>query len=184
MFMAAVERWRSRGKHVSRRVHSRVTLPAVVDVPSEVLAALREFNDDLDVYILPDGRVWLLKREADKPRIKEGQKLLQQAKDLGDYSDLEAAHLMAEGWSLLGELTFHEGTSVGAMLRHAQMTLYATTKQIEADQLRRKLIADGTTGRMEAAALMVDRVQSFAKSDHARAYRGRQVFSYKKGMTV
>ncbi len=169
--------WRGTGRTLGRTLRSRVTLPAVGQVPSEVLQALREFHPDLDTYVLPDGRVWLLKYEPGQPRIREGQKLLQQAKELDEYSDLEAAHLMAEGWSLLGELSYHEGTSVGAMLQHAQMTLYATAPQIEADQRRRKLMADGTTGREAAAALMLDRVQAFAKTDHARAFRGRKLFS-------
>lgn len=168
---------RSRPSPGRDRGVTRVALPSVVVFPAHVLRALREYNDDLDVYVLPDGRVWLLKLERDKPRIKEGQKLLQQAKAEGDYSDLESARLMAEGWSLLGELSYQEGTSVHALLAHAQMTLNATAEQIEADQLRRKLVADGTTGREAAAALMVDRVHAFARTDHARAFRGRKVFS-------
>lgn len=162
------------------RYRTRVALPAVVDVPEDVLRALREFNDALDAYVLPDGRVWLLIYEPDKPRIREGQKQLLQAKMLGDTEDLESALLMADGWSLLGELPYHEGTSAGAMLRHAQMTLYATRKQIEADQLRRKLIADGTAHREKATALLLDRVRSGAQADWAKVYRGRQQFSYSR----
>lgn len=182
MFTAARELWRAvrhgrpvRGKG---RVVSRVTLPAVVDPPEDVLRALRELSEDLDMYVLPDGRVWLLKYEANKPRIREGRKILAQARELDDYGDLESAHLMAEGWSLLGEFSYVEGTSVGAMMQHAQMTLYATEQEIEADARRIKRIADGTVSRERGAALTRERIRAFAKTDWARTYRGRKVFDY------
>lgn len=180
IFNTVAEWWRggkSEPVDVGTCYRTRVTLPAVVDLPVDVLRTLRQFNDDLDGYVHTDGRVWLLKYEAGKPRIREAQKTLWKAKQEGDYSELQAALLGAEGWSLLGELPYHEGTSVGAMLQHAQMTLYATDKEIEADNRRRFLIANGTTGRENAAKLMLDRVHAYAKTDWARAFRGRQVFA-------
>jgi hypothetical protein len=138
---------------------------------------LREFHKDLDAYVLSDGRVWLLKHEEGKARILEGRKALFMAKMEGDYGDLESAHLMAEGWSLLGELPYLEGMSAGAMLRHAQMTLYATSKMVEEDHTRRRRIADGTEQRRLAVERVRERIHGDSKFDHSFAYRGRRTVS-------
>jgi hypothetical protein len=163
---------------VARTPRTRVRLPSVGEIPADVLRVLRAFNHDLDAYMLPDGRVWLLKYEENKGRILEGRKMLFVAKQEGDYAQLETAHLMAEGWSLLGELSFQEGTSAGAMLRHAQMTLYATPRQIEEDHRRRKEISDGTDMIRKARAAIAERLTSNATFDHSYAFKGRKSFDY------
>lgn len=159
-----------------RTPRSRVLLPSVMAVPGDVLRTLRQFHPDLDAYAFPD-RVWLLKYEENKGRILEGRKALFMAKLEGDYGDLESAHLMAEGWSLMGELPLHEGMSAGAMLRHAQMTLYATPKQIEEDHTRRRRIADGTEQRRLAIERVRERLYGDTRFDHSYAYRGRRTVS-------
>lgn len=160
-----------------RTPRTRVRLPAVTQVPGEVLRVLRQFHPDLDAYAFPD-RVWLLKHEEDKGRIFEGRKALAMAKADGDYGDLESANLMAEGWSLLGELPYNQGMSIGAMLEHAQMTLYATPRQIEADHTRRRQIADGTVRRNLAVERVRSRLYSDASFDHRYAFRGRHSVGY------
>lgn len=159
-----------------RTSRSRVQLPAPFAVPGEVLRTLREFNQDLDAYAFHD-RVWLLKFEENKGRIFEGRKALFMAKMEGDYGDLESAHLMAEGWSLLGELPYKEGMSAGAMLQHAQMTLYASPKMIEEDHTRRRRIADGTEQRRLAVERVRSRLYGDTRFDHSFAYRGRRTVS-------
>lgn len=167
-----------RNRRPFRTPRTRVRLPAVTHVSGEVLRTLREFHQDLDAYVLPDGKVWLLKWEEGKERVLEGRKILHYAKNDGDYADLETAHLMSEGWSLLGELPFHAGISASAMLNHAQMTLYATPKQIEEDHARRRRHADGTVKRELALQRARERLHGDAHFDHSYAYRGRLSFGY------
>lgn len=172
------EWWRgSTSDSGARTLRSRVALPSVVDAPQDVLRAVRQLNDDLDLYVMADGRVFLLKHEANKPRIREGRKMIEQAQQLGDDTELEIPRLMAEGWSLLGEFSYEEGCSVGRVVEHAQMTLYATRDEIEADQKRRKLIADGTTGRLKTTELMLERMRSSARSDHSLIMKNRKSYS-------
>lgn len=160
-----------------RTPRSRVVLPAVGQVPGDLLRVLRQFHPDLDAYAFHD-RVWLLKHEENKGRIFEGRKALFMAKQEGYATELESAHLMAEGWSLLGELPYHEGMSVGAMLEHAQMTLYSTPKMVEDDHTRRRKIADGTVKRALAIQRVKERLYGDTKFDHAFAYRGRTSMGY------
>lgn len=149
----------------------------ITALPADVLRVIRQFNGDLDAYVFAD-KVWLLKYEENKGRIMEGRKALFMAKQEGDYGDLESAHLMAEGWSLLGELPYQHGMSAGAMLEHAQMTLYATPKQIEEDHTRRRKIADGTERTRIAVERVRSRLHSDASFDHAYAFRGRKSMGY------
>lgn len=160
-----------------RTPRTRVRLPAVVDVPGDVLRTLRQFHRDLDAYVLPNGNVWLLKWEENKGRVLEGRKLLASSRAEGDYSDLETAHLMSEGWSLLGELPYYAGISASAMLNHAQMTLYATPRMVEEDHTRRRRIADGTTKLALSLERVKERLYGDTKFDHSFAYRGRRTVS-------
>lgn len=152
-------------------------LPAVVDAPVDVLRVLRGFNSALDLYVLPDGRVWLLWQSMKPARIQAGRDELFEAKLEGFDEPMYSASLMAQGFEQLGEYPFFFGMSAGAMLAIAQEKLYATERQIVAAMARRRSKADGTDHKARAVATMRDRVTSGARSDHAWAYRGRRSFS-------
>lgn len=181
MFTAARGRWFGGTKRAHGRVTSRVTLPAVVDVPNPVLRVLRELDDRLDLYPLPIGVVWLL-RKTDKPsRIDAARHLLALLReDNGNCAadPMYTEHLMAEGFEFLSEHPWREGMSGGAMLRRAQRVLYATEAAVEADMKARRAVSDSSAQAVERTRVIRDRIRSGSKWDHSRTYRGGKMFSY------
>jgi len=159
------------------RVRTRVALPAVLDFPQDVLRALRLLEPGLDGYILPDGRVWILQLVPNRARIEEGRRQMAtlRLEDLG-MPDRQTL-LMAEGFWLVAELPYLEGTSAGAAVTAAQRALYATDAQVEATYRANRAEADHTNARRRMVDTLRDRIRSSARSDWARTWRGRRTFS-------
>lgn len=178
-FLAAVRAW-LRGPEGGASPRSRVALPAVVDVPSAVLETLWAHDPRLDLYPLPDGRVWLLLHEEERGRIAEGRKMLAQDKASG-IDELRhpfvTARLMADGWSLLDELSYQHGTSAGVVERLAQQALYRTEAELKARERALRSVADSTAQAERRAAVISERIRSEARSDWKWAYRGRRHFT-------
>lgn len=175
--MARASRGPARGR--VPRVRSRVSLPAVVDYPEAALRALRLLDPMLDGYVLPGGRVWILQLVPDRARIIEGRKLLQAMKEDQDQNEpAYAAHLMAEGFWLVGELPFLEGTSAGGAVRLAGTVLNVTQDQLNKTMRGRRAEADSSEAAVRMKATLSDRIRSSAKSDWARSFRARRTFSH------
>jgi hypothetical protein len=169
-----------RGGEGSVTPRSRVALPAVVDVPPTVLTALWAHDPRLDLYPLPDGRVWLLLHEEDRGRISEGRKILTQDKREGVDEcrfPFVTARLMADGWSLLDELPYLRGTSAGAVEVLAQRALYRTEADMRAEATEFRLEADSTRAAERRAAVISERIRSTSRSDWKWAYRGKRHFT-------
>ena len=175
---AVVERvWRSRHRPVRGRCRTRVPLPAAVDFPLEVLRALRHLDPMLDGYILPDGRVWILQLVPDRARIIEGRKLLVELKEDNDQREpAYMASLMAEGFKLIDEMSFQEGTSAGAAVRRASEVLHATQDEVNQAMRARRSVADSSANAVKMHATLSDRIRSSARGDWARQWRGRRTF--------
>lgn len=174
--MARAFRGPTRGS--APRVRSRVPLPAVVDFPQPVLRALRLLDPMLDGYVLPDGRVWILQLVPDRARILEGRKLLLAMKEDHDqWEPAYAASLMAEGFWLLGELPFLEGTSAGAAVRLASKVLNVTQDKLNKTMRARRSEADSSEAAERMRSVLSDRIRSSARSDWARSFRARRTFS-------
>lgn len=158
------------------RIRSRVTLPAVLDFPIPVLRALREVDPMLDGYILPDGRVWILQLVPNRGRIAEGRKGMIDAKELELMPERQTI-LMAEGFWLVAELPFHEGTSAGAAVAVAQRVLNVSDERLAQTMAERRNYADSTTQRQTMVKTLKDRIRSDSKSDWKRSFRARRTFS-------
>ena len=170
-FQAVRERFtRQRGGGQCR---TRVPLPAVLDFPRDVLRALRQLHPMLDGYILPDGRVWLLQLVPNRARIHTGRAELVQMKLEGDRDPAYSAHLMAEGFMLVAEMEYWEGTSAGAAVKRAEQVLHATSAQVERTYRARRAEADSSNAKARMHQTLSDRIRSDAKSDWSRAWRGR-----------
>jgi hypothetical protein len=156
-----------------------VPLPAVVDFPVDVLRALRALDPMLDGYVLPDGRVWILQLVPDRARIVEGRRLLLAMKEDHDqWEPAYSASLMAEGFWLLGELPFREGTSAGAAVRLASTVLNVTEQKLAQTMRARRSEADSSQAAVRMRDTLSDRIRSSAKSDWARSFRARRTFSH------
>lgn len=185
MIGTAWEWWRERRRNARRSSsRTRVTLPAVVDAPSATLVALRTLDPRLDLYPLPHGVVWLLRKTDHPARIHAGRKLLALFReDNGNVAaePMYTEHLMAEGFELLSEHVWHEGWSAGAMLARAQRVLYATAAQVEADMRERRAVADSSRHAEERTRVIRERIRSGSRWDHARTYRGGKMFAFSHG---
>lgn len=167
-----------------QRLRSRVQLPAAHDVPQNVLAALRATDPMLDAYIKPDGEVWILQYQPERERIATGRAELAEARGDSFQEPMYAAHLMAQGFWLLGSLPYVEGTSAGAAVALAQRVLYATEVQVRTTMRRRRGEADGTAHSAVRTAVIRDRIRSSARGDWAHAYRGRKTFGYGRSRAI
>ncbi len=168
--------WRQSRRRCGPR--SRVALPAVVDIPVELLRAVRSQDDALDLYPLPDGRVWLLLKSDKLTRIHSGRQELTQARVESDQNEpLYAAHLMAQGFEQLGEYPWFLGMSAGFLLDQAQRKLYATEREIRERMQQLRHVSDGSAHKERARAVMRERVVLGARDDYAMAFRGRKSFS-------
>ena len=164
----------------SRRVYTRVQMPTVHEVPQYLLTALRAVNDDLDVYFIRGGDAWLLQRQENTARIQEGRLMLVRDRedDLERFNELNvSAHLMAQGFALLGITDFQRGMSAGFMVGLAQSVLHKTRVDMERENAELRSIADSSAQAEAGAALIRDRIRSNAKSDWDRVYRGKRHFS-------
>ena len=158
-------------------VRTRVTLPAVVDVPRETVRILRQQDHRLDLYPLPDGRVWLLLKSDVPARIASGRTDLWAGKVEAFDEPMYSASLMAQGFELIGEFSWAEGMSAGYLLRVAQEALYMTERARREVHAARRARSDGTAHLVRAKHVMTERVRLGARSDFAWAYRGRRSFS-------
>lgn len=177
-FFTAV--WDRRPGGTRPRIHarSRVPIPAAVEAPAATLRALRELDDHLDLYVFRDGRTWLLQWQESKWREREGQKEIEQArKDGGEIDAMVSARLRAAGFAFLGEFTPAEANSVGFMERTAARKLYATNADVRAAMRQARHVANSDAQAEERAAVIMERVRSMGKSDHAWAFKGRKSFS-------
>lgn len=176
-FTAAVGKALGGTPRAKVHVRSRVPIPAVVEPPRELLRALRELDKGLDVFILPDGRVWLLQYQENRHRQAEGRKLLALARAEGDYFEEFAPLLMAHGFALLSEEDYQHGTSVGYMVARAQRVLYATESEVRQEMRKRRRFADNTTQAEIREMVIRERIRAHATSDWSWAHRGRKSFS-------
>ncbi len=176
---SAVRQWMSTSRvRTPSRSRSRVPLAAVVDPPVDVLRALRELDRNLDLYILPNGRVWLLQYQENKHRIAEGRKMIELAReDGGEIEEMRAARLQAAGFACFGEFSFHEGTSAGFLVRRASEILNAKESDVKAEMAQRRAFANSQAQAEERARVIQERIRSSARSDWGWAYRGRKSFS-------
>lgn len=156
---------------------TRVILPGVVDVPADVLRSLRAQDERFDLYVLPDGRVWLLFKSDKASRIDAGRLELGAAKAEGFQEPMYAASLMAQGFELIEEVPYGPGLSAGFLLTMAQDWTYLTEAEIRARSKARREKSDGTEHKRRARAMMRERVVLGGKSDYAWAFQGRRSFS-------
>lgn len=157
------------------RPRSRVPLPAVVDPPTDLLRELRHQDERLDLYILPDGRVWVLLKSDKAARIDEGRKLLRECRDDGMAERWMI--LMAEGFELLHEESGPKAYSAGHLLHWIRRKMAATVEEIDAELERRRQESDGTAYVERAVALVKERIRSDARSDFRWAHKGKKSFS-------
>ncbi len=166
-------------RHGGRRrggaVCSRVLIPAVVAAPVDVLRELRAYDDRLDLYTLPDGRVWLLVKSDKMERIDQGRIELAQNRGDGLPAD-RSALLMAAGFELLSEEPFCR-LSATHLLRVAQQKMHASGADIRAAVRIHRAESDSSARILRGAQQLIERVESNARSDHRWAYRGRRSFS-------
>ena len=164
-----------------RRVRTRVTnMPTVHEVPYSLLWALRELDPNLDVYFVAGGDAWLLQYQEHKPRIQEGRLMLlqDQTEALADYVGFNvAAHLMVQGFALLGIEPYQRGISTGCMTTLAQRVLYKTNNTLNQEHRTVRAIADSSAQAEQRAAVIRDRISSNAKSDWQYAFAGKRHFS-------
>lgn len=178
LFRAVRERFSRQGaRRPSGRLCTRVALPAVVDFPLDVLRALRALDPMLDGYVMPDGRVWILHLEPNRQRIQTGRNEMRVFKEEDLGMPLVSSLLSAEGFWLVADLPYHEGTSAGAAVRAASLALHATAEQVEARKRLIRAEVDNTNARERMVATIRDRIRSSAKSDWARTWRGRRTFA-------
>lgn len=163
----------------STRVRSRVQLGSIYEPPQHVLRVLRQLDDSLDLFVLPDARaVWLLQMVPDRARIIEGRKQLEVARAEGFDEPMFAEQLMAQGFCQLSEDTYLHGHSAGFMEQRAQRVLYATETELREEMKKRRAFADSSHQETVVRAILSDRIRSNARGDWARTYRGRRYFGY------
>lgn len=178
--LGAVRSWLRGAEGGANSPRSRVALPAVVDVPASTLSALWAHDPRLDLYPLPDGRVWLLLHEEERGRIAEGRKMLVAEKREGHDEcrfPFPTARLMADGWSLLAELPYVRGLSAGVVEREAQQALYRSEADLKARDAELRSIADSTRAAVRRHAVISERIRSTSRSDWKWAYRGKRHFT-------
>lgn len=177
--LKAVTRWITGDGGSKSAPRSRVRLPAAHDVPPDILRALWALNPSLDVYILPDGRVWLLLHEEERARIQVGREMLAQSKSDGidecKYPYV-TARLMADGWSMLDEIPYRR-LSAGVLEQLAQRALYRRDHERRALERELLSVADSTRQAERRAAVISERIRAEARSDWKWAARGRRHFS-------
>lgn len=169
--------WRGRrqGGRSETTVCSRVTIPAVVDPPVDVLRVLREYDPRLDVYVLPWGKVWLLIKSDTPARMHEGRKELASAREDGLPPD-RSSLLMAAGFELLEEVPLAR-LSGGYLLRVAKEKLETNETAVRHAMEAKRRESNGQAEAERRAATIIERVTADAAFDHKWAYRGKRAFS-------
>ena len=178
MFEALRAWWRARrqgGRYRGDAVCSRVAIPGVVDPPIAVLRELRAYDDRLDLYVLPDGRVWVLVKSDKMERIDQGRIELAQNRGDGFAAD-RSSLLMAAGFELLSEEPYCR-LSATHLLRVAQQKMHASGADIRAAVKLHRAESDSSARIIRGAQRIIERVEASARSDHRWAYRGRRSFS-------
>lgn len=143
-----------------------------------MLRELRTVDDGLDMFVLPDGRVWMLHLEPSRERIVRGRQALYTARvnHDGDDEAMFAERLMAEGFCRWSEDDFEHGHSVGFMFNRAQRLFYATQAELELEMAKRRAVADGTADAIAIYQILSQRIRADARFDQAHAGRDYKQF--------
>ena len=164
------------GRGGVRAPRTRVVLPVAHDLPAGLLPALRLVDPMLDAYVLRDGNLWILQQQPNRGRIQAGREILtlERTDQLEDYLGLNVeAHLMAQGFALIGHLAPHE-FSIDRAVESAQRTLGRSEADMEYERLRIKLASDPAKKHEQRRLWFRERLAAEGRGLWAWAYRGRR----------
>jgi hypothetical protein len=130
------------------------------------------------VFVLPDGRVWMLHLEPNRERILCARQAIYTARkeQIDEGEPMFAERLMLEGFCRWSEDPFAQGNSPGFMFQRAQRLYYATQKEIEDEMRVRRAHADGTTQAIAIVNILSQRIRADARFDQARVGRNAKQF--------